>query len=157
MLAQVHARKLTLDPDVTDDVLRQVARDLPGLSGRSRRPPYESAAGCHHAELLGLHASARRMHLPPYTSSLVRLQLSGQRGGVSPMGIYGDVIYCFLGVAGAELANVLNEAALETVRRRGESVSTVDIYNGMDRILQVPVALRLLTPAAIRADHADSG
>ena len=36
---QVHARKLKLDPDVTNDVLRQVARDLPGLSGRSRRPP----------------------------------------------------------------------------------------------------------------------
>ena len=31
---QVHTRKLKLDPDVTDDVLRQVARDLPGLSGQ---------------------------------------------------------------------------------------------------------------------------
>ena len=41
--------------------------------------------------------------------------------------------------AGAELANVLNEAALETVRRRGERVSRADIYNGMDRILQVQV------------------
>ena len=30
---QVHTRRLKLDPDVTDDVLRQVARDLPGLSG----------------------------------------------------------------------------------------------------------------------------
>ncbi len=30
---QVHTRKLKLDEDVTDDVLRQVARDLPGLSG----------------------------------------------------------------------------------------------------------------------------
>lgn len=39
--------------------------------------------------------------------------------------------------AGAELANVLNEAALETVRRRGDLVSKADIYNGMDRILQV--------------------
>jgi ATP-dependent Zn protease len=39
--------------------------------------------------------------------------------------------------AGAELANVMNEAALECVRRRGEAVSSADIYNGMDRILQV--------------------
>lgn len=31
---QVHTRKLKLDPDVTDNVLRQVARDLPGLSGQ---------------------------------------------------------------------------------------------------------------------------
>ena len=32
---QVHTRKLKLDPDVTDDVLQQVARDLPGLSGQA--------------------------------------------------------------------------------------------------------------------------
>jgi len=32
---------------------------------------------------------------------------------------------------------VLNEAALETVRRKGELVSRADVYNGMDRILQV--------------------
>lgn len=32
---------------------------------------------------------------------------------------------------------MLNEAALETVRRKGNLVSTADIYNGMDRILQV--------------------
>ena len=31
---QVHTRRLKLDPDVTDDVLQQVARDLPGLSGQ---------------------------------------------------------------------------------------------------------------------------
>ncbi|CAL8467968.1 g7506 [Coccomyxa elongata] len=68
-ILKVHTRKLKLDKDVDDEVLRQVARDLPGLSG-------------------------------------------------------------------AELANVLNEAALETVRRRGDLVSKADIYNGMDRILQ---------------------
>ncbi len=51
----------------------------------------------------------------------------------------------FHGAVGAELANVLNEAALETVRRRGEQVSTADIYNGMDRILQVLAALWPLT------------
>ena len=34
-ITQVHTRKLKLDPDVTDDVLRQVARDLPGLSGQA--------------------------------------------------------------------------------------------------------------------------
>lgn len=30
---QVHTRKLKLADDVDDEVLRQVARDLPGLSG----------------------------------------------------------------------------------------------------------------------------
>lgn len=39
--------------------------------------------------------------------------------------------------AGAELANVLNEAALEAVRRGGDIITSVDVYNGMDRILQV--------------------
>ena len=32
---------------------------------------------------------------------------------------------------------MLNEAALETVRRKGDLVSRADIYNGIDRILQV--------------------
>lgn len=40
--------------------------------------------------------------------------------------------------AGAELANILNEAALEAVRRGGSIITTEDVYNGMDRILQVP-------------------
>ena len=52
---------------------------------------------------------------------------------------------------------MLNEAALETVRRRGEQVSTADIYNGMDRILQVLASLWLSTHADIRADSAESG
>jgi ATP-dependent Zn protease len=39
--------------------------------------------------------------------------------------------------AGAELANVVNEAALEAVRRGAHAVSKADMYNGMDRILQV--------------------
>jgi len=43
---------------------------------------------------------------------------------------------CLLGT-GAELANVMNEAALEAVRRNGSVVNTADIYNAMDRILQV--------------------
>ena len=42
---------------------------------------------------------------------------------------------------GAELANVLNEAALEAVRRRADLVARADIYNGMDRILQVRARL----------------
>ncbi len=41
-------------------------------------------------------------------------------------------------VAGAELANIVNEAALEAVRRGGSIITTEDVYNGMDRILQVP-------------------
>jgi len=39
--------------------------------------------------------------------------------------------------AGAELANVANEGALECGRRGGDAITTADIYNGIDRILQV--------------------
>ena len=41
---------------------------------------------------------------------------------------------CF---AGAEMANVANEGALECGRRGGRLISKKDIYNGIDRILQV--------------------
>ena len=47
---------------------------------------------------------------------------------------------CPPGLSGAELANVLNESALEAVRRDADSISTADIYNAVDRILQVRVA-----------------
>ncbi len=40
------------------------------------------------------------------------------------------------GLSGAELANVLNEGALEAVRRDGTTISATDIYNAVDRILQ---------------------
>ena len=46
------------------------------------------------------------------------------------------IIMCWR-CAGAELANVMNEAALEAVRREGALISSADIYNAMDRILQV--------------------
>ena len=41
------------------------------------------------------------------------------------------------GLSGAELANVLNEAALEAVRRDSFTIESRDVYNAMDRILQV--------------------
>jgi hypothetical protein len=59
---------------------------------------------------------------------------------------------CLCGCTGAELANVLNEAALETVRRQGSLVSRADIYNGMDRILQV-----LLSCPPLAANAHDAG
>lgn len=40
-------------------------------------------------------------------------------------------------LAGAELANVANEGALECGRRGGRLISKKDVYNGIDRILQV--------------------
>ena len=50
--------------------------------------------------------------------------------------------------------NVLNEAALETVRRKGDRVSRADIYNGMDRILQVyNLFLRIMTLSANTMIH----
>lgn len=40
------------------------------------------------------------------------------------------------GLSGAELGNVLNESALEAVRREGTEVTQVDVYNAVDRVLQ---------------------
>ena len=40
-------------------------------------------------------------------------------------------------LVGAELANVINEAALEAVRRNGSNITMADVYNAMDRVLQV--------------------
>lgn len=39
--------------------------------------------------------------------------------------------------SGAELANVINEAALTAVRRNGNTITMADIYDAMDRVLQV--------------------
>ncbi|KAL4448900.1 hypothetical protein ABPG77_007617 [Micractinium sp. CCAP 211/92] len=40
------------------------------------------------------------------------------------------------GLSGAELGNVLNEAALEAVRRDAAEVTQADVYNAVDRVLQ---------------------
>jgi hypothetical protein len=48
-------------------------------------------------------------------------------------------IFASMHGAGAELANVANEGALECGRRGGDAITRADIYNGIDRILQVPL------------------
>jgi cell division protease FtsH len=48
------------------------------------------------------------------------------------------------GLSGAELANIMNEAALEAGRRKSDNITNADVYNGIDRILQV---LPLICPA----------
>ena len=54
-----------------------------------------------------------------------------------------------LTAAGAELANVMNEAAVQAIRRDAQSISQQDILNGMERILQVWHGLeRLLLSSA---------
>lgn len=40
------------------------------------------------------------------------------------------------GLSGAELGNVLNEAALEAVRRDGHEIIPEDVYGAVDRVLQ---------------------
>lgn len=40
------------------------------------------------------------------------------------------------GLSGAELGNVLNEAALEAVRRNGDEIQPQDVYGAVDRVLQ---------------------
>ena len=55
--------------------------------------------------------------------------------------------------AGAELANVLNEGALEAVRRGSDIITRTDVYNGIDRVLQAGPCLpphTSITPASHR-------
>ena len=68
---QVHTRKLKLDPDVTDDVLRQVARDLPGLSGGSRHPPCRSGANASmliNSDCMSMQEKLHLLSLPAFFS-----------------------------------------------------------------------------------------
>ena len=46
---------------------------------------------------------------------------------------------------GAELAAVVNEAALFSIRRGGDILNNQDFYNGMDRILQVRISMLMLS------------
>lgn len=39
-----------------------------------------------------------------------------------------------LGMSGADLANIMNEAAIFSARRKGESITEDDIYDALDRI-----------------------
>ena len=47
---------------------------------------------------------------------------------------FDDVAKRCLGMSGAELANVLNEAALLSARKKKESVGLDDIFNAIDKI-----------------------
>lgn len=47
---------------------------------------------------------------------------------------FSDVAKRCLGMSGAELANVLNEAALLSARKKKESVGLDDIFNAIDKI-----------------------
>eukprot|EP00210_Caulerpa_lentillifera_P003025 g2888.t1 len=40
------------------------------------------------------------------------------------------------GLAGAQLSSVLNEAALEAIRRDGDEINSNDVYNAVDRVIQ---------------------
>ena len=52
------------------------------------------------------------------------------------MTVHSNVHGCPM-LAGAELGNVLNEAALEAVRRGGQEIVQRDIDFAVDRVLQV--------------------
>lgn len=45
------------------------------------------------------------------------------------------------GVSGADLENILNESALNAVRREGSEVNVHDVYDAVDRILQVRITI----------------
>ena len=45
-----------------------------------------------------------------------------------------DIAKRCLGMSGADLANVMNEAAIFTARRKGEKITMNDVYDAIDRI-----------------------
>ena len=64
------------------------------------------------------------------------------------------------GLSGAELGNVLNEAALEAVRRNGTEIIPIDVANAVDRVLQgvrrPPLPDRFISKRAMAAHEAGS-
>ena len=117
MCVQVHAAKRPLAPDVD---LMQLAKDLPGLSGA----PWRSCWACSHL-----------LACPPARHSCCELTAACEDPQAQlPASCCASLTSrC----AGAELANVLNEGALVAVRRGADVISQADIYDGVDRILQV--------------------
>lgn len=64
------------------------------------------------------------------------LQIHARRHTVSPDVDLGQLAKDLPGLSGAELGNVLNEAALEAVRRDGHEIIPEDVYGAVDRVLQ---------------------
>ena len=64
------------------------------------------------------------------------LQIHARRHKVSPTVDLGQLAKDLPGLSGAELGNVLNEAALEAVRRDGDEILPEDVYGAVDRVLQ---------------------
>lgn len=76
----------------------------------------------------------------------INMGLPDQKGRIQILGVHAknvklddsvsleDVAKRCLGMSGAELANVLNEAALLSARRKKDVVSMDDIYNAIDKI-----------------------
>jgi hypothetical protein len=69
LAGQVHTRKLKLGEDADDSVLRQVARDLPGLSG-ARIPHMSQSCMPSAAQPLLLMQSVRNEEMLPHTEPL---------------------------------------------------------------------------------------
>ena len=64
------------------------------------------------------------------------LEIHARRHKMSPTVDLGQLAKDLPGLSGAELGNVLNEAALEAVRRDGSEVLPEDVYGAVDRVLQ---------------------
>ena len=64
------------------------------------------------------------------------LEIHARRHKMSPTVDLGQLAKDLPGLSGAELGNVLNEAALEAVRRDGSEILPQDVYGAVDRVLQ---------------------
>jgi len=64
------------------------------------------------------------------------LEIHARRHKMSPTVDLGQLAKDLPGLSGAELGNVLNEAALEAVRRDGDEILPEDVFGAVDRVLQ---------------------
>ena len=99
-----------------------------------------------------------RINRPDEAGRLEILRIHAGRARFDPGVDLAQLARDLPGLTGAELGNVVNEAVLEAVRRRGESVSQRDLDNGVDRVVQgvrrPPLAAGYAARAALAAHEA---
>ena len=131
---QVHARNKKFDDSID---LKEIALRTPGFSGaqppRARTPPARSCCPCPHAlaPRLGTRpAPAEPQHRPSHPPP-TPFTLHPLRRHHPPPLLPTPTPH----PAGADLANLLNEAAILTGRRNKEGISQREIDDSIDRIV----------------------
>jgi cell division protease FtsH len=72
--------------------------------------------------------------LPSYKGRLGILQVHARNKKLDPEVVLDTIARRTPGFSGADLANLLNEAAILTARRRKDTISNLEVYDALDRI-----------------------